>query len=332
MHTNRISLARKIIVWLSSAVAFALLSGCESVTLTDLTPKSMAENPSHIYTFSLRVTPRANTVSGIVPRIVVDGRSFDMKKSALGEGIYDFEYQLPAGRDRLAYYYLVNYNIEANNVSTPQETYTRVETIQIVRRYVLSLEVNRGPVGSRISVLGRGFTPQDTISLNGTPARTQFESANALSFFVPAVETGRNYQVTVESPAGNSPVGTFRVDAGANADMSMPPSFGSAPTMVTAPAGGAPASVRVSPSSLTVRTGEEQNLNFSVPTAAPAGGTLIDVTTDIPDSVIMPEVIVPAGQTQVAVPVRGGRPGKGSLFLKGIGSGEITIPITVNAR
>src|SRR3954469_21962263 len=163
MHTNRISLARKIIVWLGATLVFALLSGCETVTLTDLTPKSMAENPSHIYTFSLRVTPRTNTVSGVVPNIIIDGKSFPMNKSALGQGIYDFEYQLPAGRDRVAYYYLVNYVVETNNLVTPAETYTPVENVQIVHRYVLSLEVNRGPIGSRISVLGRGFTSQDAI-------------------------------------------------------------------------------------------------------------------------------------------------------------------------
>src|SRR4030095_7339811 len=101
---------------------------------------------------------------GITPHIVVDGQSHNMKKSTLGEGIYDFEFQLPPGRDRLAYYYLVNYTIESSNGQTPQETYTQVETIDIVHRYVLSLEVNRGPVGSRISVLGRGFTQQDTIN------------------------------------------------------------------------------------------------------------------------------------------------------------------------
>ena len=114
MHTNRISPARKIIVWLTAALGLALLSGCETVTLTDLTPKSMAENPSHIYTFSLRVTPRSTTVTGVSPQIVVDGQSHGMKKSALGEGIYDFEYQLPAGREQMAYYFLVNYAIEGN--------------------------------------------------------------------------------------------------------------------------------------------------------------------------------------------------------------------------
>ena len=305
MHTNRISPARKITVWLSALLAFALFSGCDTVTLTDLTPKSMDANPSHIYTFSLRVTPRTTTVSGIAPRIVVDGQNYGMKKSSLGEGIYDFEYQLPAGRDRLAYYFLVNYNVEGNATQTPQETYTQVEQVQIIGRKVLKLEANRGPVGARISVVGRGFTPQDAINLSGTAARTVFESPNAISFFVPALEAGRNYQVTLTGPTGDSPVGTFRVD---------------------------PSSVAISPATLTLRSGEQQNLSFTLPNPAPAGGTLLDVTTDVPESVIMHEVIVPAGQTSVTISVGGGKPGTGSLFLKGFGSGEMSVPVTVSGR
>lgn len=305
MHNNRISPARKILVWLSAALGFALLAGCETVTLTDLTPKSMAENPSQIYTFSLRITPRTNTVSGITPHIIIDGQSHKMNPSPLGQGIYEFEYQPRAGSDRIPYYYLVNYNVEGNQVSTPREAYTSVQTVQLVRRYVLSLEVNRGPVGARISVLGRGFTPQDAIHFDGQPARTEFHSPNAISFFVPPLDPNRNYQVTLSSGAGNSPVGTFRID---------------------------PTSIKVSPNAVTLRTGERQNITFELPNPAPAGGTLLDVQTDVPESVIMPEVIVPAGQTYVSVMIEGGKPGNGSLFLKGFGTGEVTVPVSVMPR
>src|SRR5688572_17356254 len=106
MHTNRISPARKILSWLGATLALALLAGCETVTLTNLTPPALPENPSQIYTFSLRVSQRSNTVpvSTIKPHIIVDGKSYDMKPSALGQNIYEFEYQLPAGRDEVAYY------------------------------------------------------------------------------------------------------------------------------------------------------------------------------------------------------------------------------------
>jgi hypothetical protein len=43
----------------------------------------------------------------------------------------------------------------------------------------------------------------------------------------------------------------------------------------------------------------------------------------------MPEVVVAQGQTSVSVDVQGGKPGTGSLFLKGYGSGEVSVPVTV---
>src|SRR4051812_2177766 len=144
MHSNRISPARKILAWPAALVALTLLAGCETVTLTNLTPGSMPENPSQIYTFSLRVTPRTRNVplDSIQPHIIVDGRNFDMKPSSLGQGIYDFEYQLPAGRNDVSYYYLVNYGTESNGTLTNGEAYTEVGHAKIVSRYVLSLEVN----------------------------------------------------------------------------------------------------------------------------------------------------------------------------------------------
>lgn len=327
MHTNRISPARKIILGLAATLALFLLPGCETVTLTNLTPASMPENPSQIYTFTLRVTPRTNTVmkSSIAPTVVLDGQSHRMNQSALGQGLYEFEYQVPAGRDEVRYYFLVNYAVEGNAVATPREAYIDVASAKIVRRYVLSLEVNRGPVGARISVLGRGFTAQDIISFNGTPAQTTMESPNALSFSVPPLEPNRNYQVTLSSASGNSPVGTFRIDGSGG-------SFGGVVSSASSPVASSGGTVSVVPTSLTLRTGSQQTLTFTLPNAAPPGGTLLDISTDIPESVIMPEVVVPAGQTSVIVAVEGGRPGNGNLFLKGYSGGELTIPLSVTAR
>jgi hypothetical protein len=307
MHTNRISLARKILLGLGAVVALAFLSGCESVVLTNLTPASLPENPSQIYTVTLRVTPKVRTIveGSLKPHIVIDGKNYEMTKSSLADGLYEFDYQLPAGREEIAYYFLVKYGMESNGTITTHEAYTEINRARIVHRYVLSLEVNRGPVGARISVLGRGFTPQDVLYFDNTPARTVYESPNALSLFVPALEANRNYRVMLGSAAGNSPVGTFRIDA---------------------------SNLSVTPGSLTLRTGERQPITFNVPNAAPPGGLLLDVTTDVPESVIMPEVIVPQGQTSITVTVEGGKPGTGSLFLKGYGAGEVNVPVSVTAK
>ena len=177
MHTNRLFSARKFLLSLGAALTLLLLAGCEGIVLTNLTPGSLPENPSQIYTITLRVTPKVQAIQrpSIAPHIVVDGQNYAMNKAALGEGIYEFDYQLPAGRDELAYYFLVNYQTENANVRNPHDAYTELTRTHIVHRYVLALEVNRGPVGARVSVRGRGFTPQDIIYFDNTPTRTVFE-------------------------------------------------------------------------------------------------------------------------------------------------------------
>ena len=308
MQNSLLSHPRKIFTWLAAILCLALLSGCETVTLTNLTPNSLPENPSSIYTITLRVTlPRSSAVTAqnVTPFIVIDGRNYQMTKSRLGENIFEYDYQLPAGRTEMAYYFLVKYQIEINGRLEPREAYSALTRAATVNRYVLSLEVNRGPVGARISVLGRGFSPQDVIYFDNVPTRTVYESPNSLSFYVPALDASRNYQIMLGSSSGNSPVGTFRIDA---------------------------SSLSVIPSALTLRSGETQVLTFTVANPAPAGGLLLDVTTDVPECVIMPEVVVPAGQTSLTVNVQGGKPGSGSLFLKGYGAGEVTIPVTVTEK
>jgi len=303
MQTNTRFTLPRFFRALFCAATLALLAGCD-LQVTNLTPKVLPENPSRIYTFAVNVKPRVNNVvaDSIKATIVIDGQTHAMKSGGLGKGVFEYEFQLPPGRDEIAYYYYIDYAIETNGIIRKRQDYIDIVRTRIVSRYVMSLETNRGPVGSRISVVGRGFGNADLIKFDGTEVRTINESANSLSFIVPAVETGRNYRVTLEGAAGNSPVGTFRVD---------------------------PASVDISPTSLSVGANLSQPLTFTVSVPAGPGGQLLDITTDIPESVIMPEVIVPEGQTSVTVDVKGGQPGNGSLFLKGYGPGEIRIPVSV---
>lgn len=324
MQKNRFSHARRILLGLGAALLIGL-AGCQSPTITNLTPDALAENPSQIYNISARIAPKsAGYVKGsVLPKIVIDGQYYSMTKSPLGEDIYEFEYQVPAGRTEIAYYFLITYQVENNGVFTTQEDFSPVHHAKIAGRYVLSLEVNRGPVGARISVLGRGFTPNDTVYFDSTPVRTAFESPNSVSFYVPAVEPNRNYKVSLGTDMAQTPVGTFRVDAvGGVSEASNATSFAAATGVTASP-------LTVSPSSLNLRSGEKTQLTFTTPVTASAGGLLIDVTTDVPESVIMPEVVVPAGSNSVTVTVEGGRAGSGSLFAKGAGVRELTIPITV---
>ena len=262
----------------------------------------MPENPSQIYTFTLRVIKNFDNIpdQSISARIVVDGQTYQMKKSPINEGLFEFDYQVPAGRDEIAYYYLVSYGVPPGS-----ETYTEVMHVKIAHRYVLSLEANRGPVGSSVGLLGRGFTPRDSVAFDGTPARTIFASSTSLNFFVPALPADKNYSVTLNGSVSNSPVGTFHID---------------------------PTSVTVAPANLTLATGQRATLTYTLSSPAPEGGILLDVTTDAPESVIMPEVLVPQGQTSVTVTIEGGKPGNGSLFLKGYGTGDVSVPVSVTAK
>jgi hypothetical protein len=304
MHKTPSTHARRIFSALFAAIALFLFTGCE-MTVTNLTPDSVPANPSQIYTITLNVIPKSSNIprDSVQPRIIIDGSSFAMVKSATGKDLWEFEYQLPAGRTNAAYYFIVDYVIR-NDGDIPRETYTELYNLTIAGRYVLRPEATRAPSGARVSVLGAGFTPSDVVYFDHTPARTVFESPSSLSFFVPAVEPGRNYQLKVAGGGPEQAVGTFRVDA---------------------------LSLTVEPGSLALRTGEQQAVTFTIPTPAPAGGMLIDVTTDIPDSVVMPEVIVPAGQTHATIPVQGGKPGTGSLFYK-TSTGEGSIPVSVTAK
>ncbi len=307
MQNSRLNLTRQISLWLGVLLGLTLLTGCGTVTLTNLTPPSIQDNPSQIYTITLRATLKGSSVvhESVVPHIIIDGESHVMTKSSLGGGLYEYDYHLPNGRTTLAYYFLVTYDVKFNDHVEHRESYSEINNVGVISRYVLSLEANRGPIGSRISLLGRGFTPQDVIYFDSMPVRTVYESTTSLSFFVPTLSASQNYQVTLGSVNGNTSVGTFRIDA---------------------------SGLTVTPTSLYLRTGDIQTLTFTVQNPAPMGGLLLDVTTDVPESVIMAEVIVPAGQTTVSVDVQGGRPDSGSLFLKGYEAGQVTIPVTVTAK
>ncbi|MBW7895568.1 MAG: IPT/TIG domain-containing protein [Opitutaceae bacterium] len=308
MQNSRLTLTRKIFFWIGTLLGVALLTGCDAVTLTNLTPATLPENPSQIYTLTLRVATKgpSSVVPGSVkPHIVIDGQNVAMAKSSMGEGIFEYDYRLPPGRTEFAYYFLVEYELAYAERTETREAYSEINRVSVASRYVLSLETNRGPVGAHISILGRGFSPQDVIYFDQMPVRTVYESPTSLSFFVPALSPGRNYEVMLGGVSGNSPVGTFRIDASA---------------------------LSVAPTELNLRSGEMQTLTFTVANAAPAGGLLLDVTTDVPESVIMPEVVVPAGQNTITISVQGGKPGQGSLYLKGYDTGEVTIPVNVQAQ
>lgn len=304
MHKTPFLHASRIFSAIAAALLLLVLSGC-NLTITNLTPDTVPQNPSQIYTITASFRPTATSqidASSIAPRIIIDGQSYRMTKSSVGNDIWEFDYQLPAGRAAATYYFICDFHGQNSTANT--EVYSELQSMKIAGRYVIRSEATRAPVGSRVSILGAGFTTQDLVYFGMTPTRTVFESPSSLSFFVPAVEPGRTYKLSVKGLGSDLDVGSFRVDA---------------------------ISFQVTPSAVVLRQGEQQALTFTIPNPAPAGGMLIDVTTDVPDSIVMPEVLVAAGQTSVTVPVQGGKPGSGSLFFRS-SAGESSVAVTVTAK
>ncbi len=285
------------------ALAALLFTGCAS-TITNLTPKNVPQNPSGIYT----LTMNARVVEGdSVPQsfrgfIVIDGKTYEMRRSDFANLIWDFEYKMPTDRIQSNYYFVLKYKVDVNGILRDREVYSEVYKLDLTNRYVITMEATRGPVGAKIAVVGRGFDPHDRVVFGGVEADTRFSSANALTFTVPALQANESYPVELRTGAGPLPMGIFRID---------------------------PAPMQVTPAAVDVASGERALLVIGIAFPAPDAGLKVEVTTNIPESVIMPEVVIPAGSRTVSVQMEGGRPGTGKLYIKAPGFDEVQLPVTV---
>lgn len=288
----------------AAAAGLGFFSGCAAPSVSVVTPADLPENPSNIYTIVARVEPTNHKAvpESATAQIAIDGQVFPMSRSAAGKGLFEFDYTLPAGRNSVKFYVVGTYKVSVKGAESTRVEYTDLQEARILGRYVSTLDAYRGFVGAKIGILGKGFNPNDVVYLNGVAAKTSVESQGAISFYVPAVDPGANYAIEVSDGQTKIPAGSFHVDG---------------------------ASVSVVPGSLALRSGESAVVSFTLPVPAGAGGIYLDVTTNIPESVIMPEIFIPAGRTHTQVYVSGGKPGAGAIYLKGYGPGELVIPVTV---
>ncbi len=282
----------------------ALLSGCARSALSNLTPQRLPENPSGIYTFTLSsgVDLHRVVAGSMKAEIVINGRATPMNQAADSPTLFDFDFRMPPGQTEVRYFYKLIYQTNEAGIIRDYEETSPLYSAFLVNRYVLSLESDRGPVGATIAVVGRGFSPYDTVVLGDTEAPTRYFSPNSLQFTVPTVEGGRRYDVYLRTGTGDLLIGSFRVDA---------------------------STLQVLPSSLELVSGGRTLLVFSTPKEAPSNGLSISVVTNVPASIIMPEVIIPAGARSVSVTVEGGVAGTGTVVASAPGYQEVSIPVIV---
>jgi len=280
-----------------------LVSGC-GISMKNLTPSRIPENPSGIYTITMKTEASGGAIldDTLQGNIVIDGEVFPMERNPIDPNLFDFDYVMPEDQAEAAFYFILNYSVLGGSKDDPSQRISSLYNFQLVNKYVIQMQVDRAPVGRPVTVLGRRFFRSDTIIIGGIEAETRFKSDNEIEFLVPALPAGESYFVQLQTDAKMVPIGNFMID------LSL---------------------LKVAPKNLTIASGESAVLVFSVDFEAPAGGLAIRITTDIPASIVMPEVIIPAGSRSVSVAVEGGSIGEGALFADVPGMKEVTIPVSV---
>lgn len=235
--------------------------------------------------------------------VVIDGKSYPMTKGDVSDHIFDFDYKLPDNRDTATFYYILNYDYRTGEKAKTRETKSDIHKFKLTNRYPVMIESNRAPTGTKLPILGRGFSRFDKVYFDNAQVTTEFISENQLNIIVPSLPAGKTYKILLENGTGRIFIDNFRIDK---------------------------SMIRVVPATINILSGQVQRILFKIDNAAPSGGLKVDVTTNIPEGVIMDEVRIAEGKKTVNIPIRGGAPSKGSLFVQVPGFDEVTVPITVS--
>ena len=294
------------LTFLIAIIGLGFLSSCRQPTFINLTSQNISQNPSGIYTLQTEVDIQDRRVlkDSVSVSVIVGGESIPMVVDPVNSALWSCDYKLPQGFDEATYYFQVNYSTKLNSGATkPGEIKSDLQVFRLENRYVGNLAAYRGPVGVEIAVQGRGLTKYDSITFGDKKTQTRYLSENELRFTVPALPSGIDYPVQlIGGPHGALDIGNFRIDK--------------------SPLG-------VVPSSLEIASGDSANLLFKIDYEAPSGGLDIEVKTNIPESIVMPEAKISEGDRTINIPVQGGAPGEGKLIITAPGYDSVEIPVRV---
>lgn len=278
-----------------------LCCGCRSM-MKNVTPSQVPQNGSDVYTLEMQVLQNGKTIvqDSCNARIVIDGQIYKMNK--VSDRVFTHNYRRPANKHHAHYYYELDYQTQCHGQTHDQFERSKLYDLTITNRYVVGFESNRGIPGSTIILLGRGFEQGDYVEIDGIACDTSFVSGNSLSFVVPMLSKHGLYHAKLVSDNGDIGLGNFQVDQ---------------------------LSMHVNYDQIDLVPGEKQALIVTVDCDAPEAGITIDVTTNIPDSIIMRDVFIPAGAHSATAIIEGGDAGNGMLYLSAGGFEEVRIPVNV---
>ena len=218
--------------------------------------------------------------------------------------VFEYDYEPPSKKLLVSFYYVLDYLIRhKDKAPVLKQIISDIHRAQLPDSIKLQLERKRAAVDTKVTLYGDQFTDQDRVLIDGTPCETTFISSKELQFLVPEIKPSFGYPVKVFTPRGMADAGTLQVDA-ANP-------------------------LRVLPKELKLKTGQPQALVLMLNYPAPYGGLNIDVTTDIPDSIVMPKILIPERSRTVSATIEGKYISNGNLFIKAGNLPEIVVPVTI---
>jgi hypothetical protein len=247
-------------------------------------------------------TPRDGKVNveNVRAHVTIDGHSRNMRH--IGRNRYVYEYRMPTDAQKIVYSFDVDYSRRTDTkLRYFNEKSTDFELL-LTGHYAMGLDSQRGAPGASITIIGRGFQKNDTVYVGEEAADTQFLSPTAIQFRIPQLPAEKYYSVELASPSGTLPAGKIFIDRG---------------------------TISTNPKAIEVKCGDAISLHVNIPHPAPANGLEIDVSTNIPDAIIAPDVFIRAGKTSTTVKIEGVEVTHGMLYLSGKEYAETVIPLVI---
>ena len=293
-------------IFLSSALALMLfLAGC-GVKIVNTTPAIAPASPTGSVTLSAQAEVKQKTVvpNSLEAFVVINSEQRPMTALTDTPNAFSYDYEAPAEQALTRFYYVLNYETQKKDEApVAVQIISDIYQVQLPSTITLKIDTTRAAIGTRATVTGQNFSRDDLIFIDNVAAKTTFVSASKLQFVIPEVTPGFGYKVEVRDTKRAHTAGYLRID---------------------------PASpLSVLPKALTLEPGQRQALAFALDTPAPYGGLYINITTDIPDSIIMPEVLIPEGARTVSATIEGDKVGNGNLYINSKGLPELVIPVTI---
>ncbi|MDR0418306.1 MAG: hypothetical protein LBH08_02645 [Puniceicoccales bacterium] len=281
-----------------------LLAGCGKKNICNLTPKIMPKNQSSIYPIVITIRGTGGNVAckSIEAYVVVNGERHKMEK--LSDSTYGCDYCFH-DTGKIPYYIELAYKRSRNGNVQEKTIKSDLFYMEIVPKCVVMLIPNRGPVGTSVNILGHGLAQTDRVGFGKYMVKANWISPEAIGFNVPNVKCDVEYEVRVCSKENREEwiAGTFSVDESV---------------------------LRCSTGYIHLANGEGQRVVFMLDHPAPANGVKIDIMTDIPNCIIMPEVCVEPGARTVSVNIAATEEsGQGTLFVQADGFSSLEIPLEI---